>query len=363
MQEHFSREPPLYARPRQPTTSATTSQPVSPPPTSSSSSPRPPPRPGSIPPRPQPMVDPRTMGLPGSPQQFRPAPIPPSVTPQQTGASPPVPARVLSPAQAHHTRSMTANYVPSPPNLHSPIPPQPDPSHRVHTPGHVSHQSLPSFTPSPIATQQHTPYQQPWQSPAPPPQVMQPVLSPMGHPQPPPPAPGLPHYVSPPMATPHIVAPPPPAPRIPLPNIMDEEIISNPAPPSQPPPPPAVAPPRPMNPQIVALHASVHEKFAQEMNKFVASIAQDSEAPRAAQNDLLAGEPAIKDEMARLESVKNVCKTVAGRLGAVVDAAEGAIAELKRKGDPEVDELVCATNIVHNQYVLRVTDMSVDDSP
>lgn len=118
-----------------------------------------------------------------------------------------------------------------------------------------------------------------------------------------------------------------------------------------------------MNPQIVALHASVHEKFAQEMNKFVASIAQDSEAPRAAQNDLLAGEPAIKDEMARLESVKNVCKTVAGRLGAVVDAAEGAIAELKRKGDPEVDELVCATNIVHNQYVLRVTDMSVDDSP
>lgn len=118
-----------------------------------------------------------------------------------------------------------------------------------------------------------------------------------------------------------------------------------------------------MNPQIVALHASVHEKFAQEMNKFVASIAQDSEAPRAAQNDLLAGEPAIKDEMARLESVKNVCKTVAGRLGAVVDAAEGAIAELKRKGDPEVDELVCATNIVHNQLInLIAEDHAIEDT-
>jgi ESCRT-I complex subunit TSG101 len=130
---------------------------------------------------------------------------------------------------------------------------------------------------------------------------------------------------------------------------MDEDIISNPTPPSQPPPPPAVAPPRPINPQIVALHAKVHEKLTLEMNKFTASIAQDAEGPRTAQSDLLAGEPAIKDEMARLESVKSVCKTVAGRLSVVVNAAENAIGELKRKGDPEVDELVCATNIVHNQ--------------
>jgi ESCRT-I complex subunit TSG101 len=138
----------------------------------------------------------------------------------------------------------------------------------------------------------------------------------------------------------------------PIPNIMDEENVS--AAPVQPAPPPVLTapPPRPMNPQLAALHAALHVKFTAELSKFTASLAKDSEGPRAAQNDLLAGEPTIKDEMARLESVKSVCKTVAGRLGAVVNAAESAIGELKRKGDPEVDELVCATNIVHNQYVL-----------
>ena len=149
-----------------------------------------------------------------------------------------------------------------------------------------------------------------------------------------------------------MAVPAPPAPT-PIRNLMDEDD----APPPnqyQPPPPPgieAAAPPRPMNPQILSLHAQVHEKLTQELNKFTASIAKDSEGPRAAQNDLLAGEPAIKDEMARLESVRNVCRTVVGRLASTVHAAESAVAELKRKGDPEVDELVCATNIVHNQCV------------
>lgn len=78
----------------------------------------------------------------------------------------------------------------------------------------------------------------------------------------------------------------------------------------------------------------------------------DAERLRANQADLLAGEPAIRDEMARLEAVRDVCRNVAGRLKTVVDAAERNVAELKRKGDPEVDELVCSTTIVHNQYVL-----------
>jgi ESCRT-I complex subunit TSG101 len=130
---------------------------------------------------------------------------------------------------------------------------------------------------------------------------------------------------------------------------MDEEDVGGPPSTSQAAPVAAPAPPRPMNPQVVALHAQVHEKFTNELNKFTAAMAKDTEGPRAAQSDLLSGEPAIKDEMARLESVKTVCKTVAGRLSAVVNAADAAIGEMKRKGDPEVDELVCATNIVHNQ--------------
>lgn len=77
----------------------------------------------------------------------------------------------------------------------------------------------------------------------------------------------------------------------------------------------------------------------------------DAERYRAQQSDLLAGEPAIRDEMGRLEAVRDVCITVATRLRSVVQEAETNIAELKRKGDPEVDELVCSTTIVHNQSV------------
>lgn len=70
------------------------------------------------------------------------------------------------------------------------------------------------------------------------------------------------------------------------------------------------------------------------------------------QADLLAGEPAIRDEMARLEAVRDVCRVVAGRLRATVNSAELNVNELRKKGDPEVDELICSTTIVYNQYEL-----------
>jgi len=79
-------------------------------------------------------------------------------------------------------------------------------------------------------------------------------------------------------------------------------------------------------------------------------MALDTERLHAHQTDLLSGEPAIRDEMARLEAVRDVCRTVAGRMRGTVEQGERNIAELKRKGDPEVDELVCSTTIVHNQY-------------
>ena len=86
----------------------------------------------------------------------------------------------------------------------------------------------------------------------------------------------------------------------------------------------------------------------------------DGERLRAQQADLLTGIPAIRDEMARLEAVRDVCRGVTARLRETVQTGESGVAELKRKGDPPVDELVCSTSIVHNQYVsvsraLRVT--------
>jgi ESCRT-I complex subunit TSG101 len=89
----------------------------------------------------------------------------------------------------------------------------------------------------------------------------------------------------------------------------------------------------------------------------------DAERLRAHQADLLSGEPAIRDEMARLEAVRDVCRTVAGRMRGTVEQGERNVAELKRKGDPEVDELVCSTTIVHNQLInLVAEDNAIEDT-
>lgn len=82
----------------------------------------------------------------------------------------------------------------------------------------------------------------------------------------------------------------------------------------------------------------------------------DAERLRAQQTDLLAGEPAIRDEMARLEAVRTVCRNVSSRFRSALEQGERTLAELRRKGDPEVDELVCSTSIVHNQLINLVAD-------
>jgi ESCRT-I complex subunit TSG101 len=119
-------------------------------------------------------------------------------------------------------------------------------------------------------------------------------------------------------------------------------------------------PPRPPNPELLQLHARVHQKLATDLASLTQALAADAERLRAQQADLLKGEPAIRDEMGRLEAVKTVCSSVSGRMKQTVDLAERNITELRRKGDPEVDELVCSTTIVHNQsaHLLFFVDVS-----
>lgn len=104
-----------------------------------------------------------------------------------------------------------------------------------------------------------------------------------------------------------------------------------------------------MNPEILNLHSAVHQKLVSELASLGQALALDAERLRAQQADLLMGEPAIRDEMARLEAVGDVCRGVVNRIKSSVHQAEHNVAELRRKGDPEVDELVCSTTIVHNQ--------------
>jgi ESCRT-I complex subunit TSG101 len=108
---------------------------------------------------------------------------------------------------------------------------------------------------------------------------------------------------------------------------------------------------RPPNPELVRLQEQVHRKLTLELNSLSQSLTLDAQRLRAHQADLLLGEPAIKDEMARLEAVRDVCSHVANRTRQAIEQAESNVTELKRKGDPEVDELACATSIVHNQCV------------
>jgi ESCRT-I complex subunit TSG101 len=65
----------------------------------------------------------------------------------------------------------------------------------------------------------------------------------------------------------------------------------------------------------------------------------------------MSGEPAIRDEMARLEAVKTVCDSVGRKMQDVVAKGEERVVELENRGEVSVDEVVCGISIVHNQYV------------
>ncbi len=110
-----------------------------------------------------------------------------------------------------------------------------------------------------------------------------------------------------------------------------------------------VVPPRSTNPELLRLHDNIHRRIQEELQKFGTTVHSDAERLRQMQGDLLHGEPAIRDEMARLVAVRDVFKSVGDRLRGVVNAAELNVSELKKKGDPEVDELICSTTIVYNQ--------------
>ncbi|KAH7340782.1 UEV domain-containing protein [Rhizoctonia solani] len=343
MQDNFSREPPVYANPRiqlrqlhrQPFESHR-QQVFSPPMPGSSGS------------------------MSGNTSPVRPPPLPASPLRNQTPAfrppfasnqpGPPLPAPPPPPPpgpQAHqqtHNRSNSlasptvsgsGNHLPPPHTQSSPstsnrwsMPPQPSLAHMHMNPPPIVQSQPPAPPPPPPAA-----YQQYSNPPAP---------------------------LAAPAPTPIINVPTPPAPPAPRPNFLDEDDANtqvNEAPPSP------NAPPRPMNPEILRLHHDLHAKITAELNSLSGALAGDNERLRATQGDLLAGEPAIRDEMARLEAVRSVCTTVGDRLQDVVTRAEANVRNLKSKGDPEVDELVCSTAIVYNQLVdLIAEDKAIEDT-
>ncbi|KAF9005616.1 UEV domain-containing protein [Cyathus striatus] len=314
---------------------------------------------------------PKSLDRPQRPSSTSDSPAPPS-TLSTPPTLPPKPATPVTFNPSPHRSDSTSRPVAAPfPRSHHPTPPPP-PSTIVLPPEHASlrtPQSAPPLPPHPPAAPALLYQSNPPAAVSAPryppnhefrvPSVLPPAVS---APAPPPPPPPPPHLhpqgtaLSPPFA--HVnhaleassnAAEPP----RPLPNFLDEDsfdalpqLITR----------AESLPPRPPNPELLYLHVQVHEKVTSELGSLNQALALNAERLRAHQTDLLAGEPAIYDEMARLEAVRDVCLAVADKTRQVVQQAEANITELRRKGDPEVDELVCSTNIVHNQLINLVAD-------
>ncbi|KAJ6630765.1 UEV domain-containing protein [Mycena sp. CBHHK59/15] len=305
MQVQFSKEPPVYAKPK--------AQPAQ-------SAPRDPPL------------------LPPKPQQSQPQP--------QQQQQQPQPQQQLHPHQPSH---------PHQPVQHTPV------GEPQHTPPVLAARPPPPLPPHPLAdsgpphpTPRHPRLPPSASAAIPAPALFAPPALPTAAATAPPALPATAAAAAP--STLPAAPPAPPPPPGPLPDLLDEDAPG-------PTPTPAPAPPRPPNPELLRLHASVHAKLSAELASLGHALALDGERLRAHQADLLAGEPAIRDEMGRLEAVRDVCRTAAARTRTAVGAAERNVAELRRRGTPEVDELVCSTTIVHNQLInLVAEDNAIEDT-
>ncbi|KIY46727.1 UEV-domain-containing protein [Fistulina hepatica ATCC 64428] len=321
MQDQFSREPPVYAKPTEEAPSSST-RPAQ---TLSGSTPPVPPKPG----------------------------IPPPAF---------VGSQSVAPSAAS-TTSQAMDFSPSHANNSPPVPERPPPP--------PQYTSGPRYAASPQYTASladSTLSNSPWL-----PHFLQPRRPPPPVPQPPAPSTQLvSHPVSAQVPVPSPPAPPPPpvpippsevvspqsTSRAPPPNLLDGDAADvSEAPVAAPPP------PRPPNPELLSLHAAVHAKLTSELASLTQALSLDAERLRGMQADLLQGEAAIRDERGRLEAVRDVCVSVRARVGTVVSDAERELERVRARGEPEVDELVCGTSIVHNQLInLVAEDNAIEDT-
>lgn len=109
------------------------------------------------------------------------------------------------------------------------------------------------------------------------------------------------------------------------------------------------APLRPLPPATLHLHSLAHAHLTSRIPATLDSLAATTSQLLGVHADLSTGEPAIRDEMARLTAVREVCVGVADKMAECVTRGEERCRELEARGEPGVDEIVCSTSIVHNQ--------------
>jgi len=104
-----------------------------------------------------------------------------------------------------------------------------------------------------------------------------------------------------------------------------------------------------LNPELLALHTALYEKINSRYFSLQQTLNSANSQLEVLQSDLSRGEPAIRDEMKRLEAVRDVCRTRRERLEELHSKGEERYADLKKKEEPEMEGIVCATSIVGNQ--------------
>src|SRR5258706_1337650 len=204
-----------------------------------------------------------------SPGYRPPPPLPPATPPLAAGQSNALPQSPPPPAP-DHWRPLSIHRTES---ANPPIT------------GHANRTSVNAPTPPPLApvlnSTQHPVHI--------PPRPTQPWIPPTVHQT----IPQQPATISPPPPQYLHMQPPRPAPQPPLivptpiPDLMgadDSQLLASPTPRQ------AAAPPRPPNPELISIHARLHEKFATELASLTTSVAQENERLRGAQADLLKGE-------------------------------------------------------------------------
>lgn len=127
---------------------------------------------------------------------------------------------------------------------------------------------------------------------------------------------------------------------------------------------PSQAPPVPPNPALRALRTRVHSKFTSALTHLAHSTEAELARLDLMRVDLEKAQPAIEDEMARLEAVRSVCAGVRDRYAQVVGEAQQRMREYEARGDgPDVDEIVCGSTVVYTQLLdLVAEDAALEDT-
>ena len=116
--------------------------------------------------------------------------------------------------------------------------------------------------------------------------------------------------------------------------------------------PPPLPPSKPPPPSLLHLHSILLPHLSASLRPLIHSLRHDQTYLLERHEDLASGEPAICDEMARLEAVKKVCDSVGRRMGEIVARGEERVVEMEGRGEVSVDEVVCGISIAHNQWVV-----------